>query len=58
MTISHNFIKQVQGTGGNEIIIGIVSWGVTPCGTAGFPSVFKKVSAYIPWITGNTGVSA
>ncbi|CAO1420250.1 unnamed protein product [Diamesa serratosioi] len=47
----------VQGSGGNEIIIGVVSWGVTPCGTAGFPSVFKKVSAYIPWITANTGIS-
>jgi transmembrane serine protease 9 len=46
-----------QGPPGNEVIIGVVSWGVVPCGSAGLPSgVFKRVSAYIDWIYDHTGL--
>lgn len=48
----------VQGTAPNEVLIGIVSWGITPCGTVGAPTgVYKLVSSYIPWILSHTGIS-
>ncbi|KAJ8687272.1 hypothetical protein QAD02_023066 [Eretmocerus hayati] len=31
-------------------LIGIVSWGMTPCGLFGAPSVFVRVSSFIGWI--------
>ncbi|XP_066587819.1 trypsin-like [Prorops nasuta] len=31
-------------------VVGIVSWGIIPCGSFGAPSVFTKVSSYIDWI--------
>ncbi|KAJ8973180.1 hypothetical protein NQ317_007156 [Molorchus minor] len=34
-------------------VVGIVSWGVTPCGTTGAPSVYVKTSHYINWIRQN-----
>ncbi|XP_018323859.1 chymotrypsin-like protease CTRL-1 [Agrilus planipennis] len=30
--------------------VGIISWGVTPCGTTFSPSVYTKVSTYSNWI--------
>lgn len=33
----------------NELI-GIVSWGVIPCGTISKPSVYVRVSAFVNWI--------
>lgn len=36
----------------NELI-GIVSWGVSPCGYAGAPSVYVKVSSFINFISAN-----
>jgi secreted trypsin-like serine protease len=36
-------------------VIGVVSWGLVPCGDAGAPSVFAKTSAYSNWITTSTG---
>ncbi|KAG5670256.1 hypothetical protein PVAND_000533 [Polypedilum vanderplanki] len=47
-----------QGAAPNEVLIGVVSWGVIPCGSANMPSgVFKRVSAYIDWIHEHTGLS-
>ncbi|KAL2717985.1 trypsin-1-like [Vespula squamosa] len=34
----------------NSTVIGIVSWGIIPCGTSGAPSVYTRVSAYNDWI--------
>ncbi|XP_043285566.1 serine protease 33-like [Venturia canescens] len=31
-------------------IIGIVSWGLFPCGGRNAPSVYTRVSAFVPWI--------
>lgn len=48
----------VQGASPNEVVIGVVSWGITPCGTIGAPSgVFKRTSAYNDWIAQHTGVT-
>lgn len=35
---------------GKKEVIGIVSWGIIPCGTTGAPSVYTKVSSYNQWI--------
>lgn len=35
---------------GNYYLTGIVSYGPTPCGLAGWPGVYTLVSAYIDWI--------
>uniref|UniRef100_A0A182MMN1 Peptidase S1 domain-containing protein n=1 Tax=Anopheles culicifacies TaxID=139723 RepID=A0A182MMN1_9DIPT len=40
--------------GGQQVQIGIVSWGWIPCGTIGFPSVYVGVSNYMDWIADNT----
>lgn len=34
-------------------LVGIVSWGKNPCGQKNSPSVFVRVSAFIPWIQDN-----
>lgn len=45
------------GTSPNEVVIGVVSWGVIPCGSNNLPSgVFKRVSGYIDWIEEHTGI--
>ncbi|XP_030750171.1 transmembrane protease serine 9-like [Sitophilus oryzae] len=38
----------------NGILVGVVSWGYSPCGGVGYPSVFAKVSAYNAWIRLNS----
>jgi len=47
----------VYGNAPNEIIEGVVSWGVIPCGSVGAPSVYKRVSAYYNWILFHTGIA-
>lgn len=34
---------------GNSLV-GVVSWGFIPCGSVNAPSVYVRVSAFIPWI--------
>lgn len=34
----------------NNVLVGVVSWGTMPCGTVNRPSVYVRVSAFIPWI--------
>ncbi|XP_046737143.1 transmembrane protease serine 9-like [Diprion similis] len=41
-----------QYISGSWELVGVVSWGISPCGTVGAPSVFVRVSAYIDWING------
>lgn len=38
---------------GNPTQVGIVSWGITPCGTPTAPSVYTKVSHFLTWINAN-----
>ncbi|XP_030750057.1 trypsin alpha-3-like [Sitophilus oryzae] len=38
----------------NSRVVGVVSWGYSPCGNAGFPSVYVDTAAYIAWIQQNT----
>lgn len=33
-----------------RILVGIVSFGPTRCGSADIPGVFTRVSRYVPWI--------
>ncbi|XP_076227354.1 transmembrane protease serine 9 [Nomia melanderi] len=35
---------------GKPEVIGIVSWGIVPCGTTGAPSVYTRTSAFNSWI--------
>jgi prostatin (serine protease 8) len=37
----------------DDTVIGIVSWGFTPCGSEGAPSVYTKVSNFIDFINEN-----
>lgn len=34
-------------------VIGIVSWGMVPCASKGYPAVFTEVSHFIDWINAN-----
>ncbi|KAG5319674.1 TMPS9 protease, partial [Pseudoatta argentina] len=40
----------ISRIGQKPVLIGIVSWGIIPCGSAGAPSVYTKVSSFIEWI--------
>lgn len=47
----------IQGTSGNEVLVGLLSWGATPCGSPGAPTaVNTRISHYIDWIISVTGV--
>ncbi|KAK9296002.1 hypothetical protein QLX08_009849 [Tetragonisca angustula] len=39
-----------QNVGGKHVQVGIVSWGMMPCGSSHMPSVYTRVSSYIDWI--------
>ncbi|CAH1169776.1 unnamed protein product [Phaedon cochleariae] len=32
------------------VAVGVVSWGVRPCGRIGAPSVYTRISSYVDWI--------
>lgn len=32
------------------VVSGIISWGLTKCGTTGFPGVYTRVDYYLRWI--------
>lgn len=38
---------------GETELVGIVSWGYTPCATSKYPSVYTYVPAYLDWIEAN-----
>ncbi|XP_063696973.1 trypsin-1-like [Culicoides brevitarsis] len=40
----------VQKTSSGYEQVGIVSWGIVPCGSVGAPSVYTKVSAFTDWV--------
>ncbi|GAB1860575.1 Trypsin-1 [Camponotus japonicus] len=40
----------VQLENNTYVQIGIVSWGVYPCGVKGIPSVYTRVASYVDWI--------
>lgn len=41
----------IEREGTPSELVGIVSWGYTPCGLAKLPSIFTRVSAFIDWVT-------
>ncbi|XP_018306892.1 trypsin-1-like [Mycetomoellerius zeteki] len=40
-------------TGGKPVLIGLVSWGLMPCGTLGAPTIYISVSKFNDWIAQN-----
>ncbi|XP_011693696.1 PREDICTED: transmembrane protease serine 9-like [Wasmannia auropunctata] len=45
----------ISRNGQKAVLTGIVSWGIIPCGTAGAPSVYTRVSKFNSWIEQKTG---
>ncbi|KAG2778204.1 hypothetical protein Pcac1_g11522 [Phytophthora cactorum] len=37
-------------TKSQDVLIGLSSWGPSPCGTAGAPGVYARISHARPWI--------
>ncbi|POM63949.1 Trypsin protease GIP [Phytophthora palmivora] len=42
--------NSVLETGKQDVLIGLSSWGPSPCGTAGAPGVYARISSARPWI--------
>ncbi|CAK9819758.1 unnamed protein product [Anthophora quadrimaculata] len=42
-----------QKVGDNSVQVGIVSWGMMPCGSSHMPSVYTRVASYVDWIHQN-----
>lgn len=40
----------VKAVSGGYEQVGIVSWGIVPCGSVGAPSVYTGVSHFVDWI--------
>ncbi|XP_011308165.1 trypsin [Fopius arisanus] len=40
----------IARNGNKSEVVGIVSWGILPCGSVGAPSVYARVSAFVDWI--------
>lgn len=34
----------------NYYVLGIVSFGPSPCGMEGWPGVYTRITKYVPWI--------
>lgn len=34
----------------NYYVLGVVSFGPSPCGMEGWPGVYTRVTKYVPWI--------
>ena len=46
-------IKKKRGLSTYSVQIGIVSWGLPRCGTAGVPGVYTNVGYFMNWILDN-----
>ena len=46
-------IKKRRGLSTYSLQIGIVSWGLPKCGTAGVPGVYTNVGHFMNWILDN-----
>ena len=46
-------IKKKRGLSTYSVQIGIVSWGLPKCGTAGVPGVYTNVGHFMNWILDN-----
>lgn len=43
----------VKRTANGVVLVGIVSWGYTPCTSSKYPSVYTSVASYSDWIKNN-----
>lgn len=34
----------------NGTVVGVASWGITPCGQEGAPTIYTNTASFIPWI--------
>jgi secreted trypsin-like serine protease len=34
----------------NFTLIGVISWGLPPCGESGYPDVHERVASHLGWI--------
>lgn len=48
-------MARIENSGGdsNFYVVGVVSFGPSPCGMQGWPGIYTKVSNYANWIAQN-----